>query len=62
VTPVYPRPDKPAIRILLTAVKGTRAPHSLLPGLVLADASGTPTAEADALLREGATLPLHIKD
>jgi tRNA1(Val) A37 N6-methylase TrmN6 len=62
VTPVYPRPARPAIRILLTAVKGTRAPHSLLPGLVLADASGRPTPDADALLRDGAPLPLLAKN
>jgi tRNA1(Val) A37 N6-methylase TrmN6 len=57
VTPVHPAADKPAIRILVTALKGSRAPLTLMPHLVLADASGRPTAAAEALLRDGAALP-----
>jgi tRNA1(Val) A37 N6-methylase TrmN6 len=57
VMPVYPAPDKPAIRILVTAVKASRAPLALLPPLVLADVTGRPTAAADAVLRDGAALP-----
>jgi tRNA1(Val) A37 N6-methylase TrmN6 len=57
VTPVHPAADKPAIRILATAVKASRAPLALLPPLVLADASGRPTAAAEAVLRDGAALP-----
>lgn len=53
---VHPTPDKPAIRILATAVKASRAPLALMPPLVLADASGRPTAEAEAVLRDGAAL------
>src|SRR5438128_335218 len=56
--PVHPRPDAAAIRVLLRAVKSSRAPLRLLPGLVLADAAGRPTAEAEAVLRENAELPL----
>ena len=33
VLPVYPRPDAAAIRILVRATKGSRAPLALLPGL-----------------------------
>jgi tRNA1(Val) A37 N6-methylase TrmN6 len=62
VTPVYPRSEKPAIRILVNAVKGTRAPHALLPGLVLADAAGHPTTAAEAILRKGAALPASARD
>jgi tRNA1(Val) A37 N6-methylase TrmN6 len=58
VQPVHPRPDAPAIRILVRAVKASRAPLALLPALILADAVGRPTAEADAVLRHGAALPL----
>src|SRR5262249_4797296 len=58
VQPVHPRPDAPAIRVLVRAVKGSRAPLALLPGLVLADAEGRPSAEAEAVLRHGAALPL----
>jgi len=56
--PVYPKPGAPAIRVLARAVKGSRAPLTLLPGLVLADAAGKPTAEAEAVLRGNAVLPL----
>ncbi|MCC6890069.1 MAG: methyltransferase [Hyphomicrobiales bacterium] len=56
LTPVYPRPDKPAIRILVSAVKGGRAPLVLKPPLLLADAAGRATTAAHALLREAAAL------
>jgi tRNA1(Val) A37 N6-methylase TrmN6 len=58
VQPVHPRPDAPAIRVLVRAVKASRAPLALLPGLTLADADGRPTAQAEAVLRHGAALPL----
>lgn len=56
--PIYGKPASPAIRILASAVKGSRAPLMLRPGLLLADEHGKPTAEAEAVLREGASLPL----
>ena len=52
--PIYPRPNAAAIRILVRAIKGTRAPLTLLPGLTLNDADGRPTSEAEAILRGGA--------
>lgn len=58
VQPVHSRPDAPAIRVLIRAVKGSRAPLALLPGFILADAQGGPSAEAEAVLRHGAALPL----
>lgn len=58
VLPVYPRPDAAAIRILVRARKGGRAPLSLLSGLVLNDGNGRPAAEAEAVLRGGASLRL----
>lgn len=58
VLPVYPKPDAAAIRVLIRAVKASRAPLALLPGFILADASARPTAEAEKVLREGAVLPL----
>jgi tRNA1(Val) A37 N6-methylase TrmN6 len=54
--PVYPRPDTPAIRILVRAVKGSRAPLALAPGLTLNDANARPTTEAEAILRGGEIL------
>lgn len=56
VLPVHPKPDAPAIRILVRAVKGNRAPLKLLPGFLLADADGKPSAQAEAVLRNGAEL------
>ena len=58
VQPVHPRADAPAIRVLVRAVKGSRAPLALLPGLVLAGPDGRPSGEAEAVLRHGAPLPL----
>ncbi len=58
VLPIYPKPDAAAIRMIVRAVKASRAPLVLLPGLVLADDDGKPTAEAEAVLRGGASLPL----
>jgi len=58
VLPVHPRPDAAAIRVLIRAIKASRGPLSLLPGLILADATGRPTAQTETVLREGAVLPL----
>ena len=51
-------PARPAIRVLVRASKGSRAPFVLLPGLALNDEEGRPTAEAEAVLRGGEGLPL----
>jgi tRNA1(Val) A37 N6-methylase TrmN6 len=56
ILPVHPKPGTPAIRLLVRAVKGNRAPPALLPGLVLNDAAGKPSAEAEAVLRDNAAL------
>jgi tRNA1(Val) A37 N6-methylase TrmN6 len=56
--PVHPKPAAPAIRVLVRAVKASRAPLQLLPGLLLADADGKPSEAAEAVLRGGAVLPL----
>ena len=56
VLPIYPRPHATAIRILMRAVKGSRAPLALLPGLTLNDASGQPSVAAEAILRGGDAL------
>jgi len=60
VLPVHPKPESAAVRILVRAVKASRAPLSLLPGFVLADAEGRPTAQAEAVLRDSAVLPLAV--
>jgi len=61
ILPIHPKPDHPAIRVIVQARKGSRAPLALLPGLVLADTSGRPTAKAESVLRGGAPLGLGPK-
>jgi tRNA1(Val) A37 N6-methylase TrmN6 len=56
--PVHPKPGSAAIRVLLAATKASRGPLAIMPGLVLANADGTPTGEAEAVLRHGAALAL----
>jgi tRNA1(Val) A37 N6-methylase TrmN6 len=58
VLPIHPKPGASAIRVIVRAVKGANVPLMLQPGLVLADAAGKPTAEAEAVLRRGAALPV----
>jgi tRNA1(Val) A37 N6-methylase TrmN6 len=58
VMPVHPKPGAAAIRVLLAAVKGSRAPFTIREGLVLAASDGTPTAQTEAILRQGRALEL----
>ncbi len=51
VMPIHPRADRTAVRVLIRAVKGSRAPLELRPGFVLQEADGRPTAEADDMAR-----------
>jgi tRNA1Val (adenine37-N6)-methyltransferase len=59
--PLWPRAEQPAKRVILQARQGSRAPLALLPGLVLHAPDGTYTAEADAILRGGASLALDSR-
>jgi tRNA1(Val) A37 N6-methylase TrmN6 len=58
VKPVHGRAGQPAIRILVRASRGSRAPLGLLLGLDLNDASGRPTMVAENILRHGQALAL----
>lgn len=58
ILPVHPKPGATAICVIASALKERSGPSSLLPGLVLADANGKPTAQAETILRDGAALPL----
>ncbi|MBV9550868.1 MAG: methyltransferase [Alphaproteobacteria bacterium] len=58
ILPLWPRAGMAAKRAVLQARKGSRAPVGLLPGLALHDAEGRYTAEAEAILRHGASLAL----
>jgi tRNA1(Val) A37 N6-methylase TrmN6 len=59
--PVHPKPGADAIRVLAGAIKGSRAPLAIRPGLVLATDQGHPTPEAEAVLRHGAALSLGVR-
>jgi len=56
--PLWPAAGKEANRVLLRGIKGSRAPFKLANGFLLHDGPGGFTAEADAILRNGAALPL----
>ncbi len=53
---VHPSADPPAIRFLLSGIKGSRAPLSILPPVILNGSDGRFTPEAEALHRGEATL------
>jgi len=52
VFPLFPKAHAPAIRVIVSGTKGSRAPLTLAPGLVLHEEDGTPTAAAGAILRD----------
>jgi tRNA1(Val) A37 N6-methylase TrmN6 len=56
LTPLHPKASSPAIRLILQGIKGSRAPFSIGPGIVLHEEDGTPTPIAKAILRDGARL------
>ncbi len=58
VFPLWPRAGATAKRVILQVRVGSRAPLALLPGLVLHQADGAWTPEADAVLRCGMALAL----
>lgn len=59
VIPLRPRPDAPATRILLRAVRASKAPLQLLPGFVLHEGEGSDfTAQSRAVMRDGEGLGL----
>ncbi len=53
---VHPTADRPAIRFLLSGIKGSRAPLAILPPVILNGPDGRFTPEAEALHRGEATL------
>jgi len=57
VLPIYARAGEPAIRVLVTGVKGSRAPVSIRPGLVLHGLGQAFMPEVEAIFRSGAPLP-----
>ncbi|MEX0758398.1 MAG: methyltransferase domain-containing protein [Tistlia sp.] len=60
--PLWPKPGRPARRLLLQARKGARAPLILLSGMLLHEADGRFTLAADAVLRDAVALPLSAEE
>ncbi len=58
IQPVHGEAGAPAIRILVRAVKGGRAPTQILPGLMLNNESGVPNKRVQELLAGNGALPL----
>lgn len=58
ILPVHGEAGRPAIRVLVRAVKGGRAPMRLLPGLMLNDETGVPKNGVKDILEGRAVLPL----
>jgi FkbM family methyltransferase len=56
VRPVHSHAGRPAIRVIVSAIKGSRAELRILPGLVLHDTSGAFTPYVSRILRQGAAL------
>jgi tRNA1(Val) A37 N6-methylase TrmN6 len=56
--PIEPKPDAPAIRVLVRGVKGGQGPLRRARALVLAERDGKPSAAAEAMLRGGAASTL----
>jgi tRNA1(Val) A37 N6-methylase TrmN6 len=53
--PLWPHEGEPAKLVIISARRGSKAPDTVLPGLVLHDANGI-TPAANAILRDGAVL------
>ncbi|MEM9591808.1 MAG: methyltransferase [Pseudomonadota bacterium] len=59
VYPLFPKRGGPASRVIIQGRKNSRAHMRLLPGLVLHEDDGAYTAQAEAVLRNGAALTLE---
>jgi tRNA1(Val) A37 N6-methylase TrmN6 len=60
ILPVHGDTGKPAIRVLVRAVKGGKAPARVYPGLMLNRAPGMPNNEVADILAGTRTLPLAM--
>ena len=58
VLPLWPKAGESAKRVIVQVRKGSNAPFTLLPGLVLHQVNGAWTSEADDVLRRGNVLAL----
>jgi tRNA1(Val) A37 N6-methylase TrmN6 len=60
ILPVHGEAGKPAIRVLVRAVKGGKAPARIYPGLMLNNEQGVPNNEMTEVLAGTRTLPLAV--
>ena len=58
IVPVHADATVPAIRVLIRATKGGRAPTQIHPALMLNDESGVPNKEVQEILAGKGSLPL----
>ena len=59
IAPLYARVGSAASRVIVQGMKGSKAPMQLLPGMILHAEDNNFTADAEAVLREGATWALR---
>jgi tRNA1(Val) A37 N6-methylase TrmN6 len=57
VIPLFSRAGQPAKRVIVRAIKGSKAPLVLDPGIVLHQAGNSYVPEIEAVLRDGAAFP-----
>ncbi len=62
VRPVFARATKMATRVIVRGCRDSKGPVQILPPLVLHDATGSPSAAADTILRHGAALAFDWTD
>jgi tRNA1(Val) A37 N6-methylase TrmN6 len=62
ITPIHPYIEKPAIRVLISGIKASRAPLTLQPPIVLHQSSGAFTPYVGQILRQGAPLTPQPKE
>jgi tRNA1(Val) A37 N6-methylase TrmN6 len=60
ILPVHGNAATPAIRVLVRAIKGGRAPTALYPALLLNDESGVPNKQVAEILAGSGALPLAM--
>jgi tRNA1(Val) A37 N6-methylase TrmN6 len=60
ILPVHADGNSPAIRVLIRAVKGGRAPLQMQVALLLNDESGVPNKQVQNILAGQAILPLAL--
>jgi tRNA1(Val) A37 N6-methylase TrmN6 len=58
ILPVHSDASAPAIRVLISAVKGSKAPTQILAALMLNDESALPNKQVEEILAGAAILPL----